>query len=918
MTSQRHFQPGNYKSFTIILTALLFIFIFSTAIADTYTVEFSSDNLNFEKIGDYDIIRLENASAINEPGFPMLPEKIIKVALPEGLKAEKINIVDITYKSLDQTYQIFPAQKPIPISTDRQNIEFIEPKREIYYSNSPWPPNPAEILHHADLAGQSFAKIAVYPIEYTPLSGQVRIVESITFEITGSSDYICGDYLPAKATPKMIANYKNRLNDLVINESEITPRTSPYMQKEISNLPDGLFEHVIITTSTFAPHYQPLIEWHTRKGMPDTAVTIDWIYANYAGSDNQEKIRNFVIDAHQNWGSMFFLMGGEHLTIPMEYRIYDSDIIPSDAYYADYDDDWEYEVFIGRITADNATEVNRFVNKTLAYEINPPSQYFSNDVILVGMDLTTADDPPYYTATRGSDLKDAIDQYLPTYFNVNKIYDLDQSNHLEDFNTAFNSGVNLINHCDHSNSTLMGMGDRNHGWYIFNGDIPYFTNYGQYSVIHSLGCHANHMDYEDAISENFILANDTNGAVSFTGNTRSGWFYVGDPLSLSSELDLNWWIGLFAAQKYTAGEALAFTKSITDTDQDWPYSEWTLNLLGDPAMPIWTKTPQQLYIVSHPSEILAVPQEFAVNISLSEGIDSALVCLWLEEDIYETAYTNEDGDAFFNISPAERDTMLITITKQNLRPYLGHAVVIGNLPPECIVPADTQIVLCDPQEIALPVGCSDPDNNILSGPSLVRGPGEITDGYWRYTPTGDDSIEVTISCTDSLFYTCQSNFIVKIDMNDPPNITAPEDTSYVVIGSPAEIKCPVSFDDINGNSDYCSVVSGPGTIDGNLWRYLPDDDGEWDITLEIADLCGETAQDQFHISYVAYICGDADDNGQFNLLDITFLVSYLYKQGDSPEPIESGDANADGLINLLDITYLISYLYSNGPAPACP
>ncbi len=67
-----------------------------------------------------------------------------------------------------------------------------------------------------------------------------------------------------------------------------------------------------------------------------------------------------------------------------------------------------------------------------------------------------------------------------------------------------------------------------------------------------------------------------------------------------------------------------------------------------------------------------------------------------------------------------------------------------------------------------------------------------------------------------------------------------------------------------------------------------------------------------------YACGDADGNMEINILDITYLISHLYKGGPSPEPPEAGDANADGLINILDITYLINFLYKGGPAPVCP
>jgi hypothetical protein len=66
-----------------------------------------------------------------------------------------------------------------------------------------------------------------------------------------------------------------------------------------------------------------------------------------------------------------------------------------------------------------------------------------------------------------------------------------------------------------------------------------------------------------------------------------------------------------------------------------------------------------------------------------------------------------------------------------------------------------------------------------------------------------------------------------------------------------------------------------------------------------------------------YINGDANRDDILNMLDILFLISYLYKGGLTPDPVEAADADCDGIINMLDILYLISYLYKSGPEP-CP
>jgi hypothetical protein len=70
--------------------------------------------------------------------------------------------------------------------------------------------------------------------------------------------------------------------------------------------------------------------------------------------------------------------------------------------------------------------------------------------------------------------------------------------------------------------------------------------------------------------------------------------------------------------------------------------------------------------------------------------------------------------------------------------------------------------------------------------------------------------------------------------------------------------------------------------------------------------------------YPGFICGDADGNGVINLLDITYIINFLYKNGSAPKPPAAGDANGNGATNISDITYLINFLYKQGLSPVCP
>ncbi|UCD95388.1 MAG: hypothetical protein JSU69_04895 [Candidatus Zixiibacteriota bacterium] len=63
--------------------------------------------------------------------------------------------------------------------------------------------------------------------------------------------------------------------------------------------------------------------------------------------------------------------------------------------------------------------------------------------------------------------------------------------------------------------------------------------------------------------------------------------------------------------------------------------------------------------------------------------------------------------------------------------------------------------------------------------------------------------------------------------------------------------------------------------------------------------------------------GDADDNSAINILDVTFIINYLYKNGPTPACVDQADADGNNSVNILDVTHIINYLYKNGPDPIC-
>jgi hypothetical protein len=120
-------------------------------------------------------------------------------------------------------------------------------------------------------------------------------------------------------------------------------------------------------------------------------------------------------------------------------------------------------------------------------------------------------------------------------------------------------------------------------------------------------------------------------------------------------------------------------------------------------------------------------------------------------------------------------------------------------------------------------------------------------------------------------------------------------------------------DGVGDICDNCLEVVNPSQSDedldgvGNACDNCPHDynpDQADEDSNGIGDIC-------------EFICGDCNQDDMVNILDIVYLIRYMYYGGPPADPWEAADVDGNGLLNILDITYLIDYLYQGGLEPDC-
>ncbi|MBN1280477.1 MAG: PKD domain-containing protein [Candidatus Thermoplasmatota archaeon] len=678
-----------------------------------YTLSFSPQDIVFDTAFGYDTVTFKDAGFTTEAGSPLLPVQMMRVALPGDMRATDVQILESTEYSLPGEYRVLPAQPSQKLSFGYYGTEPYPPNPEVYQSHLIYPSNIIELIDHCDLAGQAMATLAVYPVRYVPSQKTLVMLSSVTFLITAVQGYHCGDYLPMEVSNEEYTLYQHLVEDLVINTEDVVLRSSTTPQP--SSVEPGDYEYVIITQDSWVSAFQPLADWKTQKGVPATIVTTSWIYnsGGYSGT-NVEKLRSFVHDVHDTWGSLFVLLGGDTSVVPCHYRTIssvDPEPIANDAYYADYDDDWVCEVHVGRASVTGpgtaAGQIGNFINKILSYEKNPPLTGFAKTAGFFGFDLDSS--------TPAENCKIYIDNnYLPSGWTLTTVYDSQGGNHKTNVINALNAGQNLMNHADHCGSDFMGTGYVNHyGMGLGNSDMDALSNGNKQGILYSMGCWPAAYDESNCIAEHFVR--DANGGgIAFVGNSRYGWYNPGYTNTLSMKYDRYFFKSLFQDDWDNLGIVFSDHKNDAyQSDSYYKYCYTELTLLGDPELPIWKDNPVSM-TASFPTQIDTGAQTFTVSVtSGGSPVYQADVCLWKGTEVYLTGTTNSAGQKTFSITPTTQGQLFVTVTKHNYLPFEGITLVMGgnNNPPATPATPTGQTAGITNEEYTYATSTTDPEGD---------------------------------------------------------------------------------------------------------------------------------------------------------------------------------------------------------------
>jgi len=130
----------------------------------------------------------------------------------------------------------------------------------------------------------------------------------------------------------------------------------------------------------------------------------------------------------------------------------------------------------------------------------------------------------------------------------------------------------------------------------------------------------------------------------------------------------------------------------------------------------------------------------------------------------------------------------------------------------------------------------------------------------------------------------------------------------------------VYLDDIENVDFFSTEVLVDSGITDTFYSFDSIPEGEYWYRMTATDAEAQESR-LSELAFVsvadAFIKGDANNDGDINILDLTYMVDYIFRNGPAPDPFLAGDANCDDNSNILDLTYLVDFIFRGGPIPDC-
>ncbi len=645
------------------------------AISETgFTVENSISTLHLNSIssleGNFMSLESRGLIEIYDIGTPNIPVITKLIEVPQDAE------VEFVVKSYDEeiiilsdyaiTDLIAPAIRSQ--SKSEEAIPFV--KNETTYNSDRFINDNIVVYEESgQLRANRLGRLVINPIQYNPVKNSLRILNNLVIEV----NFVNANFGKTNALKRKYSSvfFNSVISGATINYNNSTSR------ELITQAPTHL---VIVSDRMFEAQLVPFIAWKIKKGFKVSLAFTDDIGATTT------EIKTYLEGIYNGDDPMsFVLFVGDVQQIPAWNGNAGSHV--TDLRYCEYTGDNLPEVYYGRFSAQNTTQLQPQIDKTLMYE-----QFTMADPSYLSEVFLVAGDDSSHEMTHGNgQITYGDNYYFNTSNNVNAhtyLQPLDNNAVSTIIINDMNAGLAFANYTAHCGPS---------GWAspsFDTADINSLTNDEKYGLWIGNCCLSVKFDENECFGE-AALRKENGGAIGDIGGSNNTlwdedyWWGVGLTSSVvanptyedsgrgaydgvwhnlaNEATDISTW---FPAQgQIQVCGNLAVEASPSGSKEYY----WEIyHLMGDPSVINYIGTPQTMTVTPNPAALMLGMTSLDVSsapyayVALSQ--DGILIAAAMSDNA-GNANLSFEGDA---LSVGDAD---LVVTCQNKIPYIGTIAV---------------------------------------------------------------------------------------------------------------------------------------------------------------------------------------------------------------------------------------------------
>lgn len=528
-------------------------------------------------------------------------------------------------------------------------------KGSVYSVNQFFPGNYASIREPYILRDFRAQTVDVYPVQYNPITKTLRVYEEIIVVLKHSARKGINEMSSSKSKDFFDSEFSKIYSRLFINfnQSKYTPL-------------DEEGDLLIICFDDFMEAMQPFVDWKRTIGRKTEMVS-----KTEAGSTS-DAIKSFIANYYNNpeHNLAYVLLVGDAQQIPTNSTTSGH----SDNTYGYIEGNDSYsEVFIGRFSAETIAHVETQVKRMIEYErdLNSTDTWLNKGLGVARNEGEGSGHNGEADYQHIDFIRDTLLNY--TYTEVYREYDGNvpglTNTHANAISTKINTGVSIINYCNHGSETGWSVADYN------SNHVNALTNTRKLPFIWAVACVNGAFVNTTSFSETWLRAThngEPSGAIgTFMSTINQAWQ---PPMTGQDEMVTILSESLENNIKRTFG-GLSLNGSMKMLDVHGAsgketHDTWTI--FGDPTLMVRTNTPEDM-VVSHTPTLFIGSTVYSVTCDT----DGALVAISYKDQeetvqLLATAFVQDGVAAIEFPEPINQPLDLtVAVTAYNKTTYIG-------------------------------------------------------------------------------------------------------------------------------------------------------------------------------------------------------------------------------------------------------